>query len=164
MQPQISTVRLKISFALSESYSASLYDNIESIGSILYHHLLMIYGADGERCLCFGSEWNGANPTYKEEPMFGVFSKGRHLNLGGSVSWLDDALFVLQAFGIAREILRIDDCGLAEGEVWALSEIQERLQRPREDEALVLHRSEYEEVLSLNDKRLLAYRKASSTH
>ena len=157
MQPKIVNAQRKISFALSEGYLASLFGDIESGGIIQYHYLLVIYGPDKEPCLFFGSEWNGSDPTYKNKPILGVFNKDGHENFGGSINWLDDTLFVLRAFELAREILHIEDSGLAEGEAWAMAEILKRLQKRPEDEDLVCHRSGYEEALRTNDERMVAY-------
>ena len=162
MEPLISSAKLKISLSLSGYYSALLYCNIKSIGSIRYHHLLVIEGACGEKRLIFGSEWNGADQTYKNEPMLGVFNEGRHRNFGESVSWLDDTLFVLEAFRLTRKILDIKGRNLAEGEAWALSEITKKLKKSSDDEQLVLHLKEYEKALSKYDKRLISYKKATS--
>ncbi len=160
MQPKIVSAVRRLSFALSEDYLASLYGEIESAGIIQYHHLLVIHGPDEEPRLFFGAEWSKLDPCYKDEPMLGVFSGDGHGNCGGSVDWLDDALFVLGSIKLAREILRLADSGLVEGEAWALTEILKRLQRPSNDATLVRHRSGYEEALRSNDERMVAYMKS----
>lgn len=161
MPPKIANAQLRISFALSEEYLASLYGEIESTGVIQYHHLLVIYGTDKQPCLFFGSEWSGFDPSYKCEPVLGVFSEVGHGNYGGSVDWLDDALFVLGAFKFARKILHIEDSGMAEGEAWAMAEVLKKIQRPSDDAMLMRHRTGYEEALRCNDERMVDYMKAS---
>lgn len=164
MQPKIENAQRRISFAVVDGYVASLYGGIESAGIIQYHHLLVIYGPDKQPCLYFASEWNGADPTYKDEPILGVFSAEGHNNYGGSVDWLDDALFVLSAYEYAREILHVEDSGMAEGEAWAMAEILKRIQRPSDDAVLVRHRSGYEQALSRNDERMVAYMTNALAH
>lgn len=164
MQPIITNAQRRISFAITEDYLASLYGDIESGGIIQYHHILVVYGPDKEPCLFFCSEWNRANPKFKDEPILGVFSEDSHSNFGGSVNWLDDALFVLGAFELAREILHIENLGLAEGEAWAMAEILKRLQRSPDDEELMRHRSGYEEAIRQNDERMVAFMKKPFSH
>ncbi len=161
MQPKIANAQRRVSFGLSEGYFASLYGDIESAGIIQYHHLLVIYGPDKQPCLFFGSEWSGLDPSYKNEPVLGSFSEAGHGNHGSSLNWLDDALFALKAFELAREILGIEDSGMAEGEAWAMAEILKKIQRPSDDETLVRHRTGYEEALRCNDERMVDYMKAS---
>lgn len=161
MQPKITNAQRKVSFALSNDYTASLYGDIESPGIIQYHHLLVIHGPDKAPCLFFCSEWSGADPTYKDQPILGVFSEHGHDSYDESVNWLDDALFVLGSFELAREILHLEKLGMAEGEAWAMAEILKRLQRPSDDEELVRHRSGYEAALRKNDESIAEYMKSA---
>ena len=160
MHPKIANAQRRISFALSKDHLASLYGDIESAGVIQYHHLLVIYGPDKQPCLFFGSEWSGLDPSYKFEPVLGVFSEIGHSNFGGSVDWFDDALFVLGAFKFARGMLHIEDSGMTEGEAWAMVEILKKIQRPSNDAALMRHRTGYEQALRCNDGRMVDYIKA----
>lgn len=162
MQPKITNAQRKVSFALSADYTASLYGDIESPGVIQYHHLLVIHGPDKEQFLFFCSEWSKAVPTYKDQPILGVFSEHGHDSYDESVNWLDDALFVLGAFELAREILHLEKLGMAEGEAWAMAEILKRIQRPQNDDELVRHRSAYEAALRQNDESMVEYMKIST--
>jgi len=150
MQPKITNAQRKVSFALSADYTASLYGDIESPGMIQYHHLLVIHGTDKAPCLFFCSEWSKADPTYKDQPILGVFSGHGHDSYDESANWLDDALFVLGSFELAREILHLENLGMAEGEAWAMAEILKRIQRPSDDEELVRHQEGYEAALRKN--------------
>lgn len=156
MQPKIINAERKVSFPLNDDYMASLLGNIESAGMIQYHHLLVIFGPDRQPCLFIGAEWNLHETSNKNEPVLGVFFEGGHQSSFGSCDLLDDALFVLKAFTVARELLAIESDELAEGEAWALTQVLKRFQ----DRANPLYapcQESYGEALRHNDARIVAY-------
>ena len=165
MQPIITNAQRRISFAITEDYLASLYGNIESGGIIQYHHILVVYGPDKEPCLFFCSEWNRANPKFRMN-RYSVFSARIAIAISEDwlTGWLDEALFVLGAYELAREILHIENSGLAEGEAWAMAEILKILQRSPDDEELMRHRSGYEEAIRQNDERMVVFMKKPFGH
>ena len=156
MQPKIINAERKVSFPLNDEYMASLLGNIESAGIIQYHHLLVIYGPDREPCLFIGAEWNLHDPSYKNEPVLGVFSGEAHESWEGSSDLVDDVLFVLKAFSIAREILQIENTELAEGEAWAMAQVLKRFQ-DAENPLYAPHIEGYTQALRCNDLRMVAY-------
>ncbi len=160
MQPKIINAERKVSFPLNDDYMASLLGNIESAGIIQYHHLLVIYGPDREPCLFIGAEWSLHDPSYKNEPVLGVFSGETHESWEGSSDLVDDALFVLKAFSVAREILKIENEELAEGEAWAMAQVLKRFQ-DRTKDSFAAYQKGYGEALRHNDARMVAYLRKS---
>lgn len=160
MQPKITNAERKISFPLNDDYMASLFGNIDSAGIIQYHHLLVIYGPDREPCLFIGAEWSRQDPSYKNEPVLGIFSGETHQSLEGSSDLLDDALFVLKAFSVAREVLEIENDELAEGEAWAMAQVLKRYQ-DRANPQFAAFQNGYGEAMKCNDERMVAYLKKS---
>jgi hypothetical protein len=156
MQPKIINADRKVSFPLSDDYMASLFGNIESVGIIQYHHLLVIYGPDQQPCLFLGAEWSLHDPSYRNEPVFGVFSVEAHESWEGSSDLVDDALFVLKAFSVAREILQIENEELAEGEAWAMAQVLKRFQ-DADNPLYAPHKDGYTQALRRNDARMVAY-------
>lgn len=163
MQPKITNAERIVSFPLDDDHMASLFGNIESAGIIQYHHLLVIYGPDREPCLFVGAEWSLHDPSYRNEPVLGVFSGEGHHSLKGSSDLVDDALFVLKAFAVARDVLEIDSDDMAEGEAWAMTQILKRFQ-DRANPVFAPYQNGYGEALRNNDARMVAYlRKNLST-
>ncbi len=158
MQPKIVNAERVESFHLPSGYAATLLGNIESAGVIEYHQILVIFGPDEQVCLFTGSEWNSLDPSYKEEPVFGVFDEMGHSGLGGSADWIDPALFVLRSIDYVREHFKLSDTELCEGEAWALTQLLKHLQESSEGEASPRQAS-YFSALAKNDARLVAYMK-----
>lgn len=161
MQPKLTKAERKISFPLNEEFMTSLFGNIESAGMVQYHHLLVVYDARKEPCLFIGSEWSLHDPSYKNQPILGIFTKDGHQSWDSESILLDDALFVLKAFDAAREILGIRCTDLAEGEAWAMSQVLKRLQ-DSENKSYASFKNGYVDAMRKNDSRMVAYLENSS--
>ncbi len=145
MLPNITKAKVKFAFQLSDVYRVAFCTDIEAPGLIQYHHLLVIYEPGNQPCLCIGAEWGRLDPASEEEPVLGYFDADGHTNCGSSNRWCDEALFVLEAIKVARNLLRIDNNKLVDGEAWALSEMQEMLKSVGCD---CPHAEEYRAVMS----------------
>ncbi len=158
MQPKIVNAERIAAFHLPAGYAASLLGNVESAGIIEYHYVMVVFGPDQQICLFTGSEWSNQDPSYKNEPVFGIFHDGGHTGCGGSPDWLDPALFVLRTVEVAKERFSIEDAELSEGEAWALTQVLKRIQElpgaPDSPEKAPLW-----SALSKNDARLVEYMK-----
>lgn len=128
MLPNITNATVKLVFQLDEVYRASFCTDIEAPGLIQYHHLLVIYEPGKQPVLCIGAEWGRLDPGSEEEPVLGYFDTEGHTNCGNSNRWCDEALFILQAIKIARNLLRIDNQSLVDGEMWAFSKMMTMVQ------------------------------------
>src|ERR1700682_3371119 len=115
MEPEITRAKCVLSSDLSDAFKASLFSDIESAGVIQYHYLLVVFSPDTAPCLYVGSEWSSLDPSYKDEPVLGVFKSNAHHNFGNSASWRDVYLFLLRAVEIAREMLQIEESSLTHG-------------------------------------------------
>jgi hypothetical protein len=157
MAPKITDAERLISFELPNGYAASMLGNIEAPGMIQYHYVLVVFGQDKKPCKFYASEWSRLDPSYRNEPVFGVFSEGGHANIGGSPNWVDRALFLLRAVEVAKEDLLIEGTALTEGEAWALTDILKSVQDPKADKKQ-LQRERWA-AISRNDARLVSYMK-----
>lgn len=157
LAPKITDAERLISFELPNGYAASMLGNIEAPGMIQYHYVLVVFGQDKEPCKFYASEWSRLDPSYRNEPVFGVFSEGGHANMGGSPNWVDPALFLLRAVEVAKEDLLIEGTDLTEGEAWALTDILKSVQDPKADKKQ-LERERWA-AISRNDARLVSYMK-----
>ncbi len=128
MQPKIVNAERLAALHLPGGYVATLLGNIESVGIIEYHYVMVIFGPDQQICLFTGSEWSNLNPSCKDEPVFGVFSKTEHANCGCSADWLEAGLFVLRTVEYVKEHFGITDPELSEAEAWALTQTLKRIQ------------------------------------
>jgi hypothetical protein len=155
LAPKITDAERLISFELPNGYAASMLGNIEAPGMIQYHYVLVVFGQDQEPCKFYASEWSRLDPSYRNEPVFGVFSEGGHANMGGSPNWVDRALFLLRAVEVAKEDLLIEGTDLTEGEAWALTDILKSVQDPKADNKQ-LERERWA-AISRNDARLVSY-------
>ena len=104
LEPNVTRVKCLLAFDLADGFKAALMGEIESAGAIQYHYLLVVFSPDKERCLYVGSEWSSLDPSYKDEPVLGVFKSNAHHNFGNSASWRDVYLFLLRAVEIARDL------------------------------------------------------------
>lgn len=123
MQPKIVNAERVAALHLPGGYVATLLGNVESDGIIEYHYVMVVFGPDQEICLFTGSEWSNQDPSYKHEPVFGIFDEDGHGNIGGSADWLDPGLFVLGTVEFVKERFGITDTELSEAEAWALTQI-----------------------------------------
>jgi len=157
MEPNITKAEVLLSFDLTPMHKAGLYGDIESAGIIQYHYTLVVFDTEGEPCLYVCAEWSLLDPTYREEPILGMFHDDGHENMGGSADWRDEHLFLLRAVELAREHLGVAQGALTLGEAWALSGIMKRLMpqagvshEARSDEA-------YWSTISRYDSRLVDF-------
>lgn len=148
MLPNIANAKVKLAFQLNDIYRASFCTEIEAPGLIQYHHLLVIFEPGKQPALCIGAEWGRLDPTSAEEPVLGYFDANGHSNCGNSVRWCDEALFVLEAVKLARELLQITNLKLGDGETWALSEIQRKLDLMHSGSEEFHYADEYRSALS----------------
>jgi hypothetical protein len=153
MLPNITNAKVKLVFQLNDIYKASLCTEIEAPGLIQYHHLLVIFESGKPPALCIGAEWGQLDPASEEEPVLGYFDADGHTNCGNSNRWCDEALFVLEAVKLARELLQITNQKLVDGETWALSEIQRKLDLMHSGNEVCLYVEEYRSALSGNRQR-----------
>lgn len=155
MLPNIANAQIKLVFQLNDVYRAALCTEIEAPGLIQYHHLLMIFKSGKKPVLCIGAEWGRLNPESAEKPVLGYFDADGHHNHGNSNRWCDEALFLLDALKLARELLQTTDLKLSEGETWALSEIQRKLALARSGGEECHYAEEYRSVLFENRERYI---------
>ena len=154
MQPNITNVKVKFAFQLNDIYRASFCTEIEAPGLIQYHHLLVIYEPGKKQpTLCIGAEWGRLDPASEEEPVLGCFDANGHGNYGSSNRWCDEALFVLDAVKLTRDLLQITNLKLVDGETWALSEIQKKLELMQSGSEKCRYSEEYRLALSENRER-----------
>lgn len=158
MQPKIVNAERLAVFHLPAGYAATLLGNVESAGIIEYHYLMVIFGPDQQVCMFTGSEWSNQDPSYKNEPVFGIFSGGGHAGCGGSPDWLDPALFVLRSVEAVKDQFSITETELSEAEAWALTQVLKRIQELPGD-ADSPEKSTLWAALSKNDARLVEYMK-----
>lgn len=158
MQPKIVNAERLAVFHLPAGYAATLLGNVESAGIIEYHYVMVVFGPDQQICLFTGSEWSNQDPTYKHEPVFGIFHEGGHAGCGGSPDWLDPALFVLRTVEAVKQRFSITDSELSEAEAWALTQILKRIQElPGEPDSP--GKASLWAAISKNDARLVEYMK-----
>ncbi len=158
MQPKIVNAERIAVFHLPAGYVATLLGNIESAGIIEYHYVMVVFGPDQQICMFTGSEWSNQDPSYKNEPVFGIFHEGGHAGCGGSPDWLDPALFVLRSVEVVKERFAIIDPELSEAEAWALTQALKRIQElPGEPGST--HKAPLWAAISKNDARLVEYMK-----
>ena len=158
MQPKIVNAERLAAFHLPAGYAATLLGNVESAGIIEYHYVMVVFSPDQQVCMFTGSEWSNQDPSYKNEPVFGIFSNGGHAGCGGSPDWLDPALFVLRSVEVVKERFSITDSELSEAEAWALTQVLKRIQELPGD-AGSPQKVPLWAALSKNDARLLEYMK-----
>jgi hypothetical protein len=158
MQPKIVDAERLAVFRLPAGFVATLLGNIESTGIIQYHYVMVVFDPDQQICLFTGSEWSNRDTSYKDTPVFGVFSKSGHINLGNAADWLDPALFVLRSVEMVKERFSITDAELSEAEAWALTRILERVQElPGAPDSP--RKAPLWAALGKNDARLVEYMK-----
>lgn len=158
MQPKIVNAERLAVFHLPAGYVATLLGNVESAGIIEYHYVMVVFGPDQQICLFTGSEWSNLDPSYKSEPVFGIFSEDGHAGCGGSPDWVDPALFVLRSVEAVKEHFSITDPELSEAEAWALTQVLKRIQElPSEPDTP--EKAPLWAALSKNDARLVEYMK-----
>jgi hypothetical protein len=158
MQPKIVNAERIAAFHLPGGYAASLLGNVESAGIIEYHYVMVVFGPDQEICLFTSSEWSNHDPSYKNEPVFGIFSEDGHAGCGGSPDWLDPALFVLRSVEVVKDKFSITESELSEAEAWALTQVLKRI-RELPGDADSPQKSPLWAALSKNDARLVEYMK-----
>jgi hypothetical protein len=107
------------------------------------------------------SEWSSLDPSYKDEPVLGVFTSNAHHNLGNSASWRDVYLFLLRAVEITREMLKIEEGSLTHGETWAVMRIMQWLNQHPDGEATDPQRAAYRSALSRNDRQIAELMKST---
>lgn len=154
MLPNITSVKVRLSFQLNDIYRASFCTDIEAPGLIQYHHVLLVYEPGKQPALCIGAEWGRLDPDSEDKPFLGYFDANGHANCGNSNQWCDKAIFVLKALKLARELLQIDNLNLVEGETWALSEMQKGLDLMRSAGGVCSYVEEYRLALSENRERI----------
>ncbi len=103
MEPKIVNAERIAALHLPGGFAATLLGNIESAGIIEYHYVMVVFGPDQQICLFTAAEWSNADPSYKNEPVFGIFSESGHAGRGGSADWLDPGLFVLRSVDEVKE-------------------------------------------------------------
>ncbi|MBK9161141.1 MAG: hypothetical protein IPM27_06210 [Nitrosomonadales bacterium] len=158
MQPKIVNAERLAVFHLPAGYAATLLGNVESAGIIEYHYVMVVFGPDQQICMFTGSEWSNQDPSYKNEPVFGIFGEDGHAGCGGSPDWLDPALFVLRSVDAVKERFSITDPELSEAEAWGLTQILKRIQElPGDPDAP--QKAPLWAALSKNDARLVEYMK-----
>lgn len=162
MEPKVTTAKCLVSFELSEGFKASLFGDIESEGAIQYHYLLVVFSREAKPNLFIGSEWSAAVPSYRDEPVLGVFTASGHHNLGSSACWRDAHLFMLRGVEVARKELQIDEGPLTVGEAWALTQIMKWLNQNPGDRATDPRKAAYWNALSRNDRRLSEFLRSAS--
>lgn len=153
MSPKIAGAKVKFSFQFGDVYRASFCTDIEAPGLVQYHHVLVIYESGKQPILCFGAEWGQLDPDSESSPVLGYFDANGHSNCGCSNQWCDEKLFILQALALARDILKIEDRSLVDGEEWALSEMQKELDLMDAAGEVCLYEKEYRMALSKDRKR-----------
>ncbi len=158
MQPKIVNAERLAVFHLPAGYAATLLEKVESAGVIEYHYVMVVFGPDQQICMFTGSEWSNLDPSYKNEPVFGIFDEGGHAGCGGSPDWLDPALFVLRSVEAVKERFSISDPELSEAEAWALTQVLKRIQE-LPGEPGVPQKAALWAALSKNDARLVEYMK-----
>jgi hypothetical protein len=165
VETKITNAQCLLSFNLSDAFKASLFGNIESAGVVQYHYLLVVFGSDEQPCLMVASEWSQLDPSFKDEPLLGVFTPDLHTNFGRSISWRDEHLFLLRAVEIARQQFQTPDAALTEGEGWALTRILRRFSQPPnqhpKDQATDPTDAAYLDVLARNEGRLADFLKST---
>lgn len=158
MHPQIVKAERVAAFHLPSGYAATLLANIESAGIIEYHYVMVMFGPDENIYLFTASEWSNLDPSYKDNPVFGVFFDDGHANLGSSPDWTDCPLFVLESVAHVRERFGMNDTDLCEAEAWAMTQILKNLQDSTVDLRPEIQ-NRYLAALSQNDERMVAYMK-----
>ena len=158
MQPKIVSAGRLAAFHLPAGYAATLLEKVESAGVIEYLYVMVVFGPDQQICMVTGSEWSNLEPSYKNEPGFGISDEVGHAGCGGSPDWLDPALFVVRSVDAVKERFSITDTELTEAEAWALTQILKRIQElpgePGSPQKAALWAA-----LSKNDARLVEYMK-----
>lgn len=158
MQPKIVNAERLAVFHLPAGYAATLLGNVESAGIIEYHYVMVVFGPDQQICMFTGSEWSNQEPSYKNEPVFGIFGEDGHAGCGGSPDWLDPALFVLRSVEAVKDRFSIADPELSEADAWALTQILKRIQElPGDPDSP--QKAPLWAALSKNDARLVEYMK-----
>lgn len=127
MQPKIIAAKAVASFEISPKFSATLFSEIESAGTIQYYYVLVVFGEDEQPCIFTASEWSKFSPEYKDAPVFGVFLDDQHMSQDSSSDWLNPALFVLKSIQFCNEHLGLSTPDLSDGEAWALTRIMKGL-------------------------------------
>lgn len=130
MQPKIAAAKHQISFKLSADYMASVYTEVESMGSMQYLHFLVVRGPDKQPIFFVCAEWLDQETLANFGPVLGAFSSTGHENLGSDRNWLDIDLFVLNAIQVAMQELGLEDEDeeLNDGEAWALTHVLDKVQ------------------------------------
>ncbi len=89
-----------------QGYTVELLGNIEAAGTVRYRFLLVVRGLHDGHMLWVSSERSRLLRSGASQGFFlGLFSDGRHFNLGQSKDWSDRRLFLLKAMTLAREAL-----------------------------------------------------------
>ncbi len=157
MLPKITSAKVRLSFQLNDIYKAAFCTDIEAPGLIQYYHLLVVYELGRQPVLCVGAEWGRLDQDSENKPVLGYFDANGHANCGDSNRWCDESLFILQALKLAREVLQIGNVNLVEGETWALSEIQKKLDLMLSENSVCSYAEEYRSALSENRERLMLH-------
>jgi hypothetical protein len=161
MQPKMVDAERLAVLRLPAGYVATVLEKIKSAGIIQYHYVMVVFGPDHNICMFTGSEWSSLDPSYKNEPMFGVFDKTGHANYGRCSDWLEPALFVLKSVEIVKDQFSIEDSELCEAEAWAMIQILKRLEE-LSDEPDSPQKVSLLAAIKQNDSRLAAFMKKNS--
>jgi hypothetical protein len=157
MEPDIVGAEHQISFKLEKNYVASVYTEVESIGSMKYLHFLVVLGRDRQPVFFVCTEWFDEDILSNSGPVLGIFSSTGHQNLGSDKKWLDIDLFVLNAIQIAIKELGIKNKKIKEGEAWALTHLRKKIECLGEGSIPQYLADAYLQTMSKNDARFDAY-------
>ena len=106
--PQIKSANPKNHFELGP-YSAVLLGDIESLGSVEYKFIMVVYDENQKPCYFVASEVNDMADKFGGGSHFlGLFDGNGHANRGTSNDWADEAKFTDEALRIIRKKFPID--------------------------------------------------------
>jgi hypothetical protein len=157
MEPDIAAAEHQISFKLAKNYVASIYTEVESIGSMEYLHFLVVLGRDRQPVCFVCAEWFDEDILSNSGPILGIFSPTGHQNLGADKKWSDIDLFVLNAIQIAIKELGIKNKDFNEGDAWAFAHLREKVECLDEGSTPKYLAEAYLQAISKNDARFDAY-------
>src|SRR5438105_5876412 len=106
--PRIKSANPRNQFKLG-AYSAVLLGDIESVGSVEYKFIVIVYDESKKPCYFVASEVNDMAEKFGGGSHFlGLFDGNGHANCGTSDDWADESKFTEEALRIIRKKFQID--------------------------------------------------------